>query len=80
MSDILTLPSAHQIGDSVWFNLWSKSLVAEIAAVHFYAGKVKYSLDVNVRGFDDEGNGTTRLINIDSVFVSKIHPDHQSEQ
>lgn len=75
MSDILTLPSAHQIGDAVWFNLWSTSLVSEVAAVHFYPGKVKYSLDVNVRG----GEGTTRLINIDSAFVSKIHPDHKPQ-
>jgi hypothetical protein len=73
MQDSLTLPSANQIGDQVWLNLWRESIATEVSAVHFYPGKVKYSLNVSVRG-----GGTTRLINIDSAFVSKIHPDHKS--
>lgn len=68
----MTLPSQHQIGDSVWFNLWSNSIPAEVHAVHFSASKVKYDLNV----VPNKGD-TTRIYNVDSVFISKIHPDHK---
>lgn len=66
LSKVITLPSQFQIGDAVWFRLWSTDLVTEVLAVHFYPGKVKYDLKVLV------GSGeTTRLYNIDSVYVTK---------
>ena len=64
--DGLMLPSAHQIGSSVFLQLWSARIVSEIHAVHFYEGKVKYDLIV----FGDNGE-QTRLYNIDSAFVTK---------
>src|SRR6185503_7776496 len=64
--DELSLPSQFQIGDAVWFRLWSADIVTEVIAVHFYPEKVKYDLKVLVK----DGT-TTRLYNIDSVFVSK---------
>lgn len=62
----ILLPSQHQIDDSVWLNLWGKSIVSEVHAVHFYTGKVKY--DLNVFG---ENGLQTRIYNVDSVFVTK---------
>jgi hypothetical protein len=70
----LRLPSQHQIGDKV--NLYVMpddpnltefpGLPAEVRAVHFYRGKVKY--DLEVRFF---GDMHTRFYNIDSVLVTK---------
>lgn len=71
----ITLPSQHQINDEVWFNLWSASVPSEVVGIHFYPGKVKYDLQLNMRASAD-GQSTTRIYNVDSVFVSKIHPDH----
>src|SRR6185369_12495066 len=60
------LPSQHQIGDQVFFNLWSASVIGEIHEIHFTASKVKYDLNVF------SGNGeVTRIYNIDSAFISK---------
>lgn len=63
------LPSQHQVGDPVWLTLWSAHIVSEVLCVHFYEGKVKYDLSV----FGDNGE-TTRLYNVDSVFVVKTVP------
>jgi len=63
------LPCQHQHGDKVWLNLWSANISAEILNVHFYDGKVKYDLELF------GGNGeTTRIYNVDSVFVVKTLP------
>lgn len=75
----LTLPSAHQIDDSVWFNLWSTSVPSDVVGIHFYAGKVKYDLQLNMLTSNEDGEATTRIYNVDSAFVSKIHPDQQKE-
>lgn len=62
---LIGLPSAHQIDDKVYLNLWGKEpIYAQVHAVHFYAGKVKYDLEVF------GGNGeNTRIYNVDSAFV-----------
>jgi hypothetical protein len=67
LDHIIILPSENQIDDEVFFNLWSATVVGKIKAVHFYSGKVKYDLDV----FPEKGGDTTRIYNIDSIFVSK---------
>lgn len=64
--DKIILPSGHQPEDKVWFKCWSANIPAEIHAVHFYVGKVKYDLQL----FGDNGN-VTRIYNVDSAFVSK---------
>lgn len=62
---LIKLPSQFQIGDAAFLRLWEDDLIVEINAVHFYAGKVKY--DVNVLVSD----GTkTRMYNIDSAFFA----------
>jgi len=60
------LPSAHTIGDAVFFNLWEKQIVAEVHAVHFTQSKVKYDLNL----LSDDGY-QTRIYNVDSAFVTK---------
>jgi hypothetical protein len=68
------LPSQHQIGDAVWLTLWEKSLIAEVHAVHFTKSKVKYDLNLLALGGD-----TTRIYNIDSVYViKKLGEDNNS--
>jgi len=64
------LPSQFKIGDNVLFSVnqvYGENpypLRAEILAVHFYEGKVKYDLSIPV--FDGP---PTRVYNIDSCFV-----------
>lgn len=63
-------PSQFAIGDTVWFSVIQDSgphpypFKAEIIAVHFYEGKVKY--DLNLPTHDGP---PTRIYNIDSCFV-----------
>jgi hypothetical protein len=63
---LIGLPSEHQIDDKVWYTLWSANVSGEIKGVHFYPGKVKYDLEL----FGKDGE-TTRIYNIDSVYVKK---------
>lgn len=66
----IATPSTHQIGESVWLQLWHDDIVSKIHAVHFYdGGKVKYDLIV---GTSD--GGETRLYNVESDFVRKTIP------
>lgn len=60
------LPSGHQIDDHCFLSLWETDLTADILAVHFYPGKVKYDLAVQSPLQD----GETRIYNVDSAFVS----------
>lgn len=59
-------PSAHQLGDKVKLTITEDHLKGVITGIHFYTGKVKYDLDVELKD-----NTYTRLINVDSVFVNK---------
>lgn len=67
------IPSQHQIGDMVKFLINQNfgdnpyPFTAEVKAVHFYAGKVKYDLEIPIV---DES--PTRIYNIDSCFVLPI--------
>lgn len=77
MGTILVLPSQHQIEDEVVLNFGSSGSVinCEVIKVHFSASKVLY--DIEVRGTHQQtkdhpaGTWTTRLYNVDSVFVTK---------
>jgi hypothetical protein len=68
------LPSQHQVGDKVLMCLMPEGhdedsfpgIPAVVNAVHFYRGKVKYDLELRFIGGD-----STRIYNIDSVFVLK---------
>jgi hypothetical protein len=59
----MKLHSNHQIGDEVKFI----ECTAKVIAVHFYEGKVKYDLRLNVGN-----NESTRIYNVDSYYVKKI--------
>jgi hypothetical protein len=68
-------PSKHQIGDQVKFLIAQEDLpgsyracclIATVKSVHFYAGKVKYDLELPIAG-----ESPTRIYNIDSCFVVK---------
>jgi hypothetical protein len=76
LSKIKELPSKHQVNDRVLFSINQKgndvdyivsSLEAEVKAVHFYTGKVKYDLEIPIAG-----ETPTRIYNIDSCFVEPI--------
>lgn len=64
------LPAQHQIGDKVNFSITQSfgespyPFTAEVKAVHFYAGKVKYDLEIPIAE-----EAPTRIYNIDSCFV-----------
>lgn len=66
------LPSQHQIEDKVKLCVMPEgeenfpAINAEVIAIHFYAGKVKYDLEINFAG-----DMCTRMYNIDSVLVLK---------
>lgn len=72
--EVLRLPSQHQIGDQVHLCLMPEdediktfpALTADVLAVHFYTGKVKYDLEIRFYG-----DYSTRIYNIDSLFVLK---------
>ncbi len=59
------LSSKHQIDDKVMVTLGDRPFKAKVISVHFYRGKVKYDLEIPI--YDEE---STRIYNIDSVFVS----------
>lgn len=68
------LPSAHQIEDYVDLCLMQngeriQKIRCEVLSVHFYAGKVKYDLEIIL---DDKENLATRVYNVDSAFVSTV--------
>lgn len=63
-------PSRYEIGQSVWFRLWSADIVAVVLCVHFYEGKVKYDLEL----LADDGD-KTRIYNVDSVYVVDKIPE-----
>lgn len=63
------LPSQFQIGDIAWFtfdpeNEGGLGAKCEILCVHYYPGKVKYDLEIEL---SDQSH--TRMYNIDSDFV-----------
>ena len=61
------LPSAHQVGDTVYFCLPGvPQMHAWVTSVRFYQGKVKYDLEVTLLD-----KSITRKYNIDSTFVTK---------
>lgn len=72
MRKSIKLPSQFQINDKVLFEISQpesnifRTLRATVIGVHFYSGKVKYDLDIPV--YDEL---STRIYNIDSVFVKK---------
>lgn len=67
------LPSQHQVGDKANVNFSGKhnpeipELIAKVIAVHFFPGKVKYDLEVEVAIEE-----STRIYNIDSCFVLPV--------
>lgn len=70
------LPSRHQIGDRIkiefisvnrQFNPDDPDTSGRVIGVHFYPGKVKYDIEVGINEFE-----TTRIYNIDSLFVHSI--------
>lgn len=73
LTKIIKLPSRHQVGDKVKFSITQNfgdnpyPFTAEIKAVHFYVGKVKYDLEIPI-----EDESPTRIYNIDSCFVQPI--------
>lgn len=61
------LPSKYQIGDIVSVNFYRDDILitkCKIIKVHFTKGKILYDLEVPINEY-----GSTRLYNIDSVFV-----------
>lgn len=60
------LPSQHQIGHYINFQIEQMKVRAEILSVHFYEGKVKYDLELKLKD-----KSATRIYNVDSVFVVK---------
>lgn len=73
LKKILPIPSQHQIGDNVRFSIKQSfgenpyPFTAEVKAIHFYPGKVKYDLEIPIAE-----ESPTRIYNIDSCFVEKI--------
>lgn len=71
------LPSGHQIGDKVVLSFGSEGSLnnCTVNKVHFSAGKVMYDVEVHGRyeqtSEHPAGIWTTRLYNVDSVFVTK---------
>lgn len=63
-------PSRYQIGQYVWFRLWSADIAATVLCVHFYEGKVKY--DLELLGTDGD---KTRIYNVDSAYVQDKIPE-----
>lgn len=70
---MIKLPSQHQIGDEVrvvFPTSQEEEVVAcraEVIAVHFYEGKVKYDTELKL-----SPSNSTRIYNVDSVFVIKF--------
>lgn len=69
LNDHTLYPSRYAIDQFVWLRLWGSDIAAQIHGVHFYAGKVKY--DLKLIGGDGD---TTRVYNVDSVFVKDKIP------
>lgn len=70
----MQLPSQHQIADQVWVTFGEQILKGTIMSVHFYIGKVKYDIELALGvpvSPDDSTEDSTRIYNIDSVYV---HP------
>lgn len=68
-ADATKLPSQFQIGDTAWFtfdyeNDKGAGAKCEILCVHYYPGKVKYDLEIEL-----SDGSKTRIYNIDSIFV-----------
>lgn len=63
-------PSRYQIGQYVWFRLWSADIAATVLCVHFYEGKIKY--DLELIGTDGD---KTRIYNVDSCYVKDKIPE-----
>lgn len=75
MDLVSELPSRFQIGDMVSLNFESSGVIrnARVLKIHFTEGKVLYDVEIRVENFDEEGKGssyTTRLYNIDSIFLN----------
>jgi hypothetical protein len=68
MKNNIELPSNLQINQVVYikFEKEGKALTGTIRSVHFYESKVKYDIDVWL-----EDNESTRIYNIDSLYVIK---------
>ena len=72
LKKVIQLPSQHEIGDEVLLSINQSfgdnpyPFTAKVLAVHFYANKVKYDLEIPIA---DEN--PTRIYNIDSCFVIK---------
>ncbi len=70
MPEQTLLPSQFDIGEKVIFSINQSfgdnpfPYTAEVLAVHFYEGKVKYDLSIPIYG-----EPPTRIYNIDSCFV-----------
>lgn len=73
LSQAIKLPSQHQIGHFVVldFGEVGKILNCEINKVHFAEGKVLYDVVIHLNGKRGIVGPTTRLYNVDSVFVIK---------
>jgi hypothetical protein len=69
--DKTLLPSRHQLDEKVVYDIWGNKTRAEILAVHFYPGKVKYDLELLAPPPQLESSepDTTRIYNVDSFFV-----------
>lgn len=65
----LKLPSSKQIGDAVIvdFGIGMRSENASVIKVHFTESKVMYDLEINFTELNNDYS--TRLYNVDSVFV-----------
>lgn len=61
--DEIKLPSAHQIGEPVWYRVSGNNIEAHIKYVMFLTGKVRYGLYLV--------HDQTTVQMVDSVFVDK---------
>lgn len=65
--ETLEQKAEYKIGESLWINFWSASIIGEVCGVHMYRSKEKYDFKV----FGGGGVGVTRIYNIDSAIVSR---------
>lgn len=61
------LPSRYKHNDPVFFKFGDVKICAMIHAVHFTISKVKYDLDLF--SVTTDGEDSTRIYNVDSVYV-----------
>lgn len=66
---MIKLPSAFQIDDEVQTCFDTLMTRGFIRGIHFYESKVKYDISLVVGQDESNKDITTRIYNVDSVFV-----------